>query len=155
ELFKRLLDEPDLRDYPHCGLALQAYLRDSEADLRGLLDWAKSRERRITIRLIKGAYWDYETVLARQRGWPVPVFQQKTETDANYERLAQLILENDRHISPAFGTHSVRSIAACMAMAKKLGRPPLSYEFQMLHGMAEPIKLALVKMGYRVRDYCP
>lgn len=155
ELFKRLLDEADLRDYEHAGIALQAYLRDADRDLEGLLDWAKTRKRRITVRLIKGAYWDYETVLAQQREWPIPVFQRKTETDANYERLARRMLENDRYINCAFGTHSVRSIAACMIHAERLGRPQASHEFQMLHGMAEPIKSALVKMGCRVRDYCP
>ena len=154
-LFRRLLDEPEFRDYPHAGIALQAYLRHSDQDLEGLIDWAKARNRRITIRLIKGAYWDYETVLAQQREWPVPVFQRKAETDANYERLARRMLENERFINCAFGTHSVRSIAACMTQAEKLGLPQGNFEFQMLHGMAEPIKRALVKMGYRVRDYCP
>lgn len=155
DLFKRLLDEPELRDYPHAGIALQAYLRHADQDLEGLLDWAKAGNRRITVRLIKGAYWDYETVLAQQREWPVPVFQQKAESDANYERLARRMLENQEFINCAFGTHSVRSIAACMVLAEKLGLPAKNYEFQMLHGMAEPIKRALVKMGYRVRDYCP
>ncbi|MDB6022164.1 MAG: rocA1 [Pedosphaera sp.] len=155
ELFKRLLDEPELRDYADAGIALQAYLRDADRDLEGLLDWAKARDRRITIRLIKGAYWDYETVLARQKEWPIPVFQRKADTDANYERLARRMLENPRHINCAFATHNVRSIAACVSYAERLGRAPASYEFQMLHGMAEPIKRAMVKLGFRVRDYCP
>ena len=155
DLFMRILDEPELADYPHAGIALQAYLRHSDRDLEKLIAWAKARNRRITIRLIKGAYWDYETVLAQQRGWPIPVFQRKTDTDANYERLARRMLENQRHINCAFGTHSVRSIAACMSHAESLGLPLANYEFQMLHGMAEPIKRALVKMGCRVRDYCP
>src|SRR5581483_123824 len=155
DLFKRLLDEPELKDYTHAGIVLQAYLRHADRDLEGLIEWAKARNRRITIRLIKGAYWDYETVLAQQREWPVPVFQHKAETDANYERLARRMMENERFINCAFGTHSVRSIAACMVMAKKLGLPPKNYEFQTLHGMAEPIKRALVKMGCRVRNYCP
>jgi len=155
EIFKRLLDEPGLRDYPHAGIALQAYLRDSERELEELLGWAKSQNRRITIRLIKGAYWDYETLLARQRGWPLPVFQNKAETDANYEKLARRMLENQRFINCAFATHNVRSAAACIVHAEKLGLPRSSFEFQMLHGMAEPVKLALAGMGYRVRDYCP
>jgi RHH-type proline utilization regulon transcriptional repressor/proline dehydrogenase/delta 1-pyrroline-5-carboxylate dehydrogenase len=154
-LFKRLLEEPELRDYSYAGIAVQAYLREGERDLEQLIGWAKSRGRRITVRLIKGAYWDYETVLAQQRGWPVPVFQQKPESDANFERMAKRMLENADCIDCAFGTHNVRSIAACMIMAEKQGRPKSSYEFQMLHGMAEPIKVALVKMGYRVRNYCP
>ncbi len=134
---------------------MQAYLRESAGDLEDLIDWARRRNRRLTIRLIKGAYWDYETVLARQRGWPVPVFTHKVETDANYERLARRMLENTALIDSAFATHSVRSIAACAEMAEKLGFPKNHYEFQMLHGMAEPVKGALVRQGYRVRDYCP
>lgn len=155
ELFKRLLDEPELRDYEHAGIALQAYLTDADRDLDGLLGWAKARKRRITIRLIKGAYWDYETLLAQQKEWPIPVFQRKADTDANYERIARRMLENPEFINCAFATHNVRSIAACMTMAERFGRPASSYEFQMLHGMAEPIKRAVVKMGFRVRDYCP
>jgi RHH-type transcriptional regulator, proline utilization regulon repressor / proline dehydrogenase / delta 1-pyrroline-5-carboxylate dehydrogenase len=155
EVFKRLLDEPELRGYPHAGLAFQAYLRDSERDFDALLAWAMARNRRITIRLIKGAYWDYESVLARQRDWPSPVFENKAETDANYEKLARRMLENPRFINCAFATHNVRSAAACMVHAEKLGISRRSFEFQMLHGMAEPIKLALAGMGYRVRDYCP
>ncbi|MDB6019367.1 MAG: rocA1 [Pedosphaera sp.] len=155
DIFKQLLGEPAFQDYPHVGIALQAYLCDSRRDLESLLQWSKSHHRRITIRLIKGAYWDYETVLARQRNWPIPVFQQKAETDANFENLARLMLENSQFINCAFGTHSVRSISACMVLAEKLGLSHRSYEFQMLHGMAEPIKRALVKTGYRVRDYCP
>jgi RHH-type proline utilization regulon transcriptional repressor/proline dehydrogenase/delta 1-pyrroline-5-carboxylate dehydrogenase len=155
EVFKRLLDEPELRDYSHAGIALQAYLRDSEQDLEELIDWAKSRNRRVTVRLIKGAYWDYETLLAGQRGWPSPVFQNKAETDASYEKLARRMLENQQFINCAFATHNVRSAAACIVHAEKLGLSPRSFEFQMLHGMAEPVKLALAGMGYRVRDYCP
>ncbi|MBI4661623.1 MAG: L-glutamate gamma-semialdehyde dehydrogenase [Verrucomicrobia bacterium] len=154
-LFQRLLDEPELRDYPHAGIALQAYLKESERDLDRLVQWAKDHRRTITIRLIKGAYWDYETVLAQQRGWPEPVFQHKHETDASFEHLAGRMLENAPQIRCAFATHSVRSIASCIAQAEKAGRPRRSYEFQMLYGMAEPIKSALIQMGYRVRDYCP
>jgi RHH-type proline utilization regulon transcriptional repressor/proline dehydrogenase/delta 1-pyrroline-5-carboxylate dehydrogenase len=154
-VFKRTLDGPELRDYAHAGIALQAYLRESERDFEELLVWAKARDRRVTIRLIKGAYWDYETVLARQRGWPVPVFQHKAETDANFERLARRMLENPRHINCAFATHNVRSAAACMTCADRLGASLRSFEFQMLRGMAEPVKRALIGMGCRVRDYCP
>jgi RHH-type proline utilization regulon transcriptional repressor/proline dehydrogenase/delta 1-pyrroline-5-carboxylate dehydrogenase len=155
EVFKRLLDEPELRDYPHAGIAFQAYLREAEHDLDELIGWAKAHDRRITIRLIKGAYWDYETLLAHQREWPVPVFQHKSETDANYEKLALRMLENHQFINCAFATHNVRSAAACIVYAEKLKVSPRSFEFQMLKGMAEPVKVALADMGYRVRDYCP
>lgn len=155
ELFKRLLDEPGLRGSANWGIAVQAYLKESERDLRSLIEWARKEDRVITVRLIKGAYWDYETVMARQRGWPVPVFESKAETDANYERLAGVILENGRWIRAAFGTHNIRSIASCLTQAEQRGIPRSAIEIQMLYGMAEPIKRALVAMGYRVRDYCP
>src|SRR6185436_1070777 len=136
---KRLLDDPALRDYQHAGLALQAYLRDSERDLLDLIGWARARNRQITIRLIKGAYWDYETTMAAQRRWAVPVFERKPDTDANFEKLARIMLENEQFVRCAFGTHNVRSIAACMVLADKLGVHKSNYEFQMLYGMAEPI----------------
>ncbi len=155
DLFKRLLDEGEFRDFQHAGIALQAYLRESERDLEQLIAWGRSRDRRITVRLIKGAYWDYETVMAAQREWPVPVFEHKWETDANYERLAGRMLANRQWIDCAFGTHSVRSIASCLVQAERLGVTAGGYEIQMLYGMAEPIKEALVEMGLRVREYCP
>src|SRR5262249_46923938 len=74
-VFKHVFAEPEFATAPACGLAMQAYLRDCENDVRDIIDWARSRKRRITIRLVKGAYWDYETVLAYQRHWPAPVFE--------------------------------------------------------------------------------
>jgi RHH-type proline utilization regulon transcriptional repressor/proline dehydrogenase/delta 1-pyrroline-5-carboxylate dehydrogenase len=155
ELFKRMAGDPEFTNYPHLGIAIQAYLRDSTRDVRDLIQWASAQKRKITVRLVKGAYWDTETLMARQRGWPVPVFDLKPQTDANYESVAALMLEHPEQIDCAFGTHNVRSIAACIAHAEGLGRRPCSYEIQMLYGMAEPIKKALIEMGHRVREYCP
>ncbi len=152
-LFKALLDE--VTDYRHAGIAMQAYLRETPDDLEQLIEWATKRRTRVTVRLVKGAYWDTETILARQRRWLVPVYEHKQETDAAYERLARRLLENSEVIDCAFGTHNVRTIAACLAEARRLGLPPRRLEFQMLYGMAEPIKKALSGMGYRVREYCP
>ena len=155
ELFKRMLAEPEFADAAHLGIAMQAYLRDSLGDLRELIAWASQHRRRITVRLVKGAYWDTETLMALQREWPTPVFDHKHETDANYEAMAALMLEHPEAVECAFGTHNVRSMAACIARAEALGRDRRSYEFQMLYGMAEPIKQALIQMGHRVREYCP
>ncbi len=155
ELFKRMLGEAEFADSPHLGIAMQAYLRDSARDMRELIEWATVRKRKVTVRLVKGAYWDTETLMARQRDWAVPVFDLKHETDANYEVVAALMLEHPEQIDCAFGTHNVRSMAACIAGAEALGRRPGSYEIQMLYGMAEPIKKALIEMGHRVREYCP
>src|SRR6185503_12315812 len=96
---------------------------DCEADLRDIIDWARQRQQRFTVRLVKGAYWDYETIIAEQRHWPVPVFSHKGETDANFEKLSLLLLENHEAVDAAFGTHNVRSIAYALAQAERLGVP--------------------------------
>ncbi len=117
ELFKSLLGEPELADYPHLGIVLQAYLRDTERDARDLAAWARDRGTPCTVRLVKGAYWDYETVVARQEGWPVPVFEDKAETDANFEQVAALLLENHRSVRLACASHNLRSIAFVLEYA--------------------------------------
>jgi len=154
-VLKRMLAEPEFAGWRHLGIAMQAYLRECQGDVQALIEWAVGCQRRVTVRLVKGAYWDTETVLARQRGWPSPVFEFKHETDASYERIAAMMLEHPAQIDCAFASHNVRTIAACIARAEALGRGPGSYEIQMLYGMAEPIKQALIKMGHRVREYCP
>jgi RHH-type proline utilization regulon transcriptional repressor/proline dehydrogenase/delta 1-pyrroline-5-carboxylate dehydrogenase len=154
-LFQRTLQDPEFAKGPAFGLAMQAYLRDSEADLRQVINWAAEYQRRITVRLVKGAYWDYETVAAQQRHWPVPVFARKPETDANFEKLSLMLLENDRLVEAAFGTHNVRSIAYVLAQAERLGLDRRSFELQMLYGMAEPIKAAVRQLDCRLREYCP
>jgi RHH-type proline utilization regulon transcriptional repressor/proline dehydrogenase/delta 1-pyrroline-5-carboxylate dehydrogenase len=155
KLFKSLFTEPEFRAWPHAGIVIQAYLRESEKDLVDLLEWGRKRGTRFGVRLVKGAYWDYETLRSTRNGWPFPVFQQKPESDANFEKLTRILLENHSIVTPAFGSHNVRSIAAAQAIAHELEVPPSRFEFQLLYGMAEPIKRALVKMGYRVREYCP
>jgi RHH-type proline utilization regulon transcriptional repressor/proline dehydrogenase/delta 1-pyrroline-5-carboxylate dehydrogenase len=155
ELFKTIFAEEQFRDWPHAGIVTQAYLRESEADLRDLIEWGRARGTRFAVRLVKGAYWDYETAKSRQNGWDCPVYLQKPESDANFETLTRLLLENESIVTSAFGSHNVRSIAHAQALADELGIDRSRFEFQLLYGMAGPIKRALVDMGYRVREYCP
>ena len=155
ELFKTIFTEKEFKDWPHAGIVIQAYLRDAEADLRDLISWAHARGTRFTVRLVKGAYWDYETIKSRQNGWDCPVYFQKPESDVNFEELTRLLLKNESIVTAAFGSHNVRSIAHAQALADELGIDRSRFEFQLLYGMAGPIKRALVEMGYRVREYCP
>ena len=155
EVFEELLLEPELRSYPHFGCVIQAYLKDSLNDLKRLVQFSQKRGTSLTIRLVKGAYWDSETIEAQQKGWPIPVFENKAETDANYEACTTYMLENFKFLRPAFGSHNVRSIAHAMVTAERLGIPTKGIELQMLYGMADPIKKSLVDMGYRVREYAP
>src|SRR6266513_1955344 len=155
QLFRTLFTEPDFRDWPHVGIVIQAYLRDAERDLRSLIEWGRQRGTRFTVRLVKGAYWDYEKIKAAQNGWRVPVWLQKPESDANFEVCTRILLENEAIVTSAFGSHNVRSIAHAQSYAEQLGIDKSRIEFQLLYGMAGPIKRALVEMGYRVREYCP
>jgi len=155
ELFKTTFGKGEFKDWPYAGIVIQAYLRDAEADLRDLIDWGRARGTRFTVRLVKGAYWDYEILKSRQNGWDCPVYFQKPESDMNFEALSRVLLENEPIVTAAFGSHNVRSIAHAQAVAGELGIDPSRFEFQLLYGMAGPIKRALVEMGYRVREYCP
>lgn len=155
DAFMGILDEEEFRGWDGAGIALQSYLKDTEEDLLRLIDWAREGGRRVTVRLVKGAYWEYETVVAAQKGWRAPVFEKKTHTDWNFERCAELMLINNDCVTAAFGTHNVRSIAFVLTVAERLGVPAERLEFQMLYGMAEPIKAALYRMGHVIREYAP
>ena len=137
------------------GVALQAYRPDAERDLRELIRWARTQGRRIGVRLVKGAYWDTETALAEARGWPAPVYLHKPETDAAYERLTRILFEHADALHPAIGSHNLRSLAHAIACARGAGLSPGQWEVQMLYGMAEPLRDALVRFGVRVRVYVP
>jgi RHH-type proline utilization regulon transcriptional repressor/proline dehydrogenase/delta 1-pyrroline-5-carboxylate dehydrogenase len=154
-LFRKLFTESEFRDWPHVGIVIQAYLRDAEDDLRDLLDWGRARGTRFAVRLVKGAYWDFEKIKSRQNGWACPVFLQKSESDFNFEVLTRILLENASVVTAAFGSHNVRSIAHAQALADQFEIDRSRFEFQLLYGMAGPVKRALVEMGYRVREYCP
>ena len=154
-ILKQLLMEDEFRSRTDIGVTLQAYLRSGQQDLQGLIDWAKQRGNPITIRLVKGAYWDQETIKAAQRDWAKPVFSQKASTDANFEKMTRMLLENHEHLYAAIGSHNVRSQAYAMAIAQELKIPRRRIELQVLYGMADKLAKALVEQGYRVRVYCP
>lgn len=155
QLYRKLRSAPEFRDYPHVGVVMQAYLRECEADARDLLAWARKEQLPISVRLVKGAYWDFETVRARQNGWPSPVWTVKAESDACFERTAALLLENSHLCHLACASHNVRSISMVLETAKALRVPDDRYEFQVLYGMAEPVRKGLLNVAGRVRLYCP
>jgi RHH-type transcriptional regulator, proline utilization regulon repressor / proline dehydrogenase / delta 1-pyrroline-5-carboxylate dehydrogenase len=154
ELFRDLMDEPALAGLD-AGVVVQAYLKDSYRDREGLIKWSARRARPIGIRLVKGAYWDTETVIARAEGWPVPVFEAKGQTDANFERCVRLLHDNHGAVRAAFGSHNLRSLAYAVTYARNIGVPDHGYELQMLYGMAEPVHAAIRRLGLRLRVYAP
>lgn len=152
-VFEQLTLEPEFKDWRHFGIVLQAYLRDCSQDVDRMIAHAKRRGVPFTIRLVKGAYWDYETVQARQKGWTVPVFLHKKESDANFENCARKLIDAYPNIRLALGSHNIRSISSAVAYARSKGLDQRALEVQMLYGMADTIKKALVREGYRVREY--
>jgi RHH-type transcriptional regulator, proline utilization regulon repressor / proline dehydrogenase / delta 1-pyrroline-5-carboxylate dehydrogenase len=154
-IFREILMEPEFRDWSDVGIAMQAYLRDTRADVAAMIDWSRARGAPVSVRLVRGAYWDYEVVLAQQHGWPIPVFTKKVETDRSYETCARMLLEAYPAIHTAIATHNVRSIAHALVLAHHLELPERAFEFQMLYGMADPLKAAMVGAGQRLRVYAP
>ncbi|GAB4539972.1 MAG: L-glutamate gamma-semialdehyde dehydrogenase [Pleurocapsa sp.] len=154
-ILKELLTQEEFRDRTDLGITLQAYLRDSYTDLQDLIEWAKQRGNPVTVRLVKGAYWDSETIKAEQNHWQQPVYNQKAATDANYERMTRLLLENHEYLYAAIGSHNVRSQALACAIAETLNIPSRRLEMQVLYGMGDKLAKALVKRGHRVRVYAP
>jgi RHH-type proline utilization regulon transcriptional repressor/proline dehydrogenase/delta 1-pyrroline-5-carboxylate dehydrogenase len=155
DILTEVLDQAEFRGWSDVGVAIQAYLRCSGDDLARLQQWVERRGTPLWVRLVKGAYHDYERVVAGQRGWPVPVFTDKAATDANYEALCAFLLAHHDTLRPAFASHNVRSIAHVLALAEERQVPTGAFEFQMLYGMADPLKAALVEQGQRVRIYAP
>ncbi len=154
-IFRQVLSEDEFRDWADVGIVCQAYLPEAEADLVQLRDWAERRGTPVAVRLVKGAYWDFEVLHARQAGWPIPVYTRKWQSDACYERCSRFLLENHAHLRPAFASHNIRSLAHALAAAETFRVPSGSYEVQMLHGMGGPIQRALVERGIRLRVYTP
>ncbi|MEH2444151.1 L-glutamate gamma-semialdehyde dehydrogenase [Nostoc sp.] len=154
-ILKKLLLEEEFRQRIDIGMTIQAYLRDSEQDTKDLISWLKERGYPLTIRLVKGAYWDQETIKAAQKHWQQPVYNDKAATDANFETITQLLLENHQYVYSAIGSHNVRSHSRAIAIAESLNVPRRRFELQVLYGMGDKVAKALVDKGYRVRVYCP
>ncbi len=154
-ILKELLVEEEFRPRTDIGITLQGYLRDSEKDLHDLIDWAKHRGYPVTVRLVKGAYWDQEVIHAQQNHWPIPVYCEKSQTDANFERMTQLLLEHHEYLYAAIASHNVRSQALACAIIETLKIPRRRVELQVLYGMGDQLAKALVKRGHRVRVYAP
>jgi len=153
DLVLDLLAEDEFRAGPSAGVVLQAYLRDSPELAERLIAYARET-RPLTVRLVKGAYWDHEVVEAKQHGWETPVFEEKAESDRTFEALTVRLLEaRDSGISVAIASHNLRSVAHAIAQNARHGGREL--EIQVLRGLGDDLQDALAARGHRVRTYCP
>jgi proline dehydrogenase len=157
QLLFDLLDWAELSDGPSVGLVLQAYLRESPEQLERILEWAESSGRTppLTIRLVKGAYWDHEVVEARQHGWSSPVFESKAECDRNFESLTRRLLDARPLVRVAIASHNLRSVSHAIAYNRHIGGDDRDLELQVLRGLGDELAQALASTGLRVRSYAP
>ncbi len=155
EIIRELLMEEEFRSWTSAGIVIQAYLKESEHDLRTWIHWAQTRSTPITVRLVKGAYWDYEYAISQQHNWEVPVFTEKHLSDANYEKLTEILLNNHRHLRPALASHNIRSLAHALNYVRTNNIDQSRYEFQMLYGMMDSLKDYFAEHGYTIRVYMP
>lgn len=155
DVFKTVLMEDEFRETPDIGIVIQAYLTDAIKDMRELIGWVQQRGTPISVRLVKGAYWDSETARARAEGRTPPVFAEKWQSDASFEAVGRLMVDSCEWVRPTIGSHNVRSIAAMLAYSAAIGLPPRTVEVQMLTGMGDPLKRAIVAMKQRLRVYSP
>jgi len=141
KVLERLAHEPSLAGWDGLGLAVQAYQKRARGVIARLIELGEASERRLMVRLVKGAYWDTEIKFAQFHGQPdFPVWSTKPATDLNYLACARAMLGAPAAIYPQFATHNAHTLAAVRALADEAGRPP--YEFQRLHGMGEPLYAA-------------
>jgi proline dehydrogenase len=157
DLVLELLSEDEFRAGPSAGLVLQAYLRDSPDLAERIVEWAQGcgRAHPLSVRLVKGAYWDHEVVEARSHGWESPVFEVKADSDRNFEALSRRLLEARPAVRPAIASHNLRSVSHAVAVNRALGAPDRDVEFQVLRGLGDDLQHALAARGLRVRTYCP
>jgi RHH-type proline utilization regulon transcriptional repressor/proline dehydrogenase/delta 1-pyrroline-5-carboxylate dehydrogenase len=157
ELVLSVLSAPEFASGPSVGVVLQAYLRDSPEQLGVILDWARRATRTppLTVRLVKGAYWDHELVQARQHGWPPPVFEVKADCDRNFEALTRELLAARPLVRVAVASHNLRSVSHAIVANRAVGGDDRELELQVLRGLGDELQDALATRGFRVRTYCP
>jgi RHH-type proline utilization regulon transcriptional repressor/proline dehydrogenase/delta 1-pyrroline-5-carboxylate dehydrogenase len=153
--FKKVFGSEEFKKFPYPGAVVQAYSKHSEAVLEDLKAFSHSRGSPIAIRLVKGAYWDQETMQCKQMNWESPLWEKKNQSDVHFEKLSRFLLDNHRYFLPAFASHNIRSLSHAICYADSLGLSNKDFELQMLYGMAEPIARAFSKRGYLVRLYVP
>lgn len=152
-VIENVLASDTIRNWSGFGLAVQAYQRRATAVIDWVNDTSQCHKQKITVRLVKGAYWDSEIKRAQELGLEsYPVFTRKEHTDISYLACARKLLDHRAWIYPQFATHNAHTVAAISHMAGE--RRDL--EFQRLHGMSEGLHRRLAQdHGFATRTYAP
>ncbi|MEJ6399456.1 bifunctional proline dehydrogenase/L-glutamate gamma-semialdehyde dehydrogenase PutA [Yoonia sp. 208BN28-4] len=157
DVIEAVLAEPALAGWDGFGIVVQAYGQRAGLVIDTLYDMAERLDRKIMVRLVKGAYWDAEIKRAQVEGLDgFPVFTTKAHTDVSYIANARRLLGMTDRIYPQFATHNAHTVAAVLDIAHAEGRTASDYEFQRLHGMGETLhKIVLDAQHTRCRIYAP
>ena len=153
DIVESVLSDPSLAGWEGFGVVVQAYGPRAAHTIEWLYALAERLDRRIMVRLVKGAYWDTEIKRAQVLGLDgFPVFTRKEHTDVSYIACARMLLDCSDRIYPQFATHNAHSVSAILAM----GNDKRAFEFQRLHGMGEALHdVVLRRDGTRCRIYAP
>ncbi|MGO4571903.1 bifunctional proline dehydrogenase/L-glutamate gamma-semialdehyde dehydrogenase PutA [Microvirga sp. 2TAF3] len=154
EVIEAVIADPSLADWNGFGLAIQGYQKRAGAVIDAIAAMAERHDRRMMVRLVKGAYWDTEVKRAQERGLDdYPVFTRKAMTDLNYVASAEKLLALRPRIYPQFATHNALTVASIIERAGGTE----GYEFQRLHGMGEALYARLLEdePGLACRTYAP
>lgn len=156
-LFKQVLDRPECLKFS-AGIVLQAYLPDSFDIQKDLTEWAEKRVSLggapIKIRLVKGANLAMEELESSLRGWMRAPYETKEEVDANFKRMLNYAFDHIEAVHIGIGSHNLFDISYALVEARKRGLKK-HITFEMLEGMAEPIRRVLAKVWDDLLLYCP
>lgn len=152
---KILLETPSLQDFKATGIVLQAYLRDAYLHLEEIADLAKIRGHKMPVRLVKGAYWDAETVEADAHNFVPPQFLNKEESDLNFRQMVHKIFDQGEHLVLCLASHNFADHCYAEALKKKHYPELGEMEHQCLHMTYEALSTAMARMGWATRNYVP
>ena len=157
DVIAAVLADPRLSGWDGFGIVVQAYSQRASHVIDWIDELATSLNRKVMVRLVKGAYWDSEIKRAQVVGLDgFPVFTRKAATDVSYIADARKLLLRRERIYPQFATHNAHSVAAVLHLAASLGAETTEYEFQRLHGMGERLHdIVKDEAGTKMRIYAP
>jgi RHH-type proline utilization regulon transcriptional repressor/proline dehydrogenase/delta 1-pyrroline-5-carboxylate dehydrogenase len=153
DIIEAVFSDQRLQGWDGFGVVVQAYSKRASPVLDWLYGLATSLDRKLMVRLVKGAYWDTEVKRSQVEGLrDYPVFCHKSLTDVSYICCAKKLVEMKDRIYPQFATHNAHSVSAILNFAKDSS----TFEFQRLHGMGEALhRLVMKEEGTRCRIYAP
>lgn len=156
EIYARVLKEtPELKDFKATGIVLQAYLRDAAVHLEDISRLARERGLLMPIRLVKGAYWDAETVEADAHSFNAPQFLNKEETDLMFRQMILEVLKRGDHLQLCLASHNFADHCYAQAYREVVFPSAPGIEHQCLHMTYEALSTSLAKMGWATRNYVP